>query len=600
MADLTRVTTADTLTADAIGGEHLGNKYYRSFRFIGTILGTSLALCAAYAAYLLPVGIISYINEDIGPDPDNVWIPVVWAICVALGYMLFGRLSDIFGRRYFVVIGNLFGLIGAIVAATASNIRTLIGASVFIGIAASVQLSYTMIVGELVPIKHRGYWYFLTLIPVIPFAFFGAYLSHNFLQVATWRWCYYLCIILQGLALVLLVVSYHPPSFRKLHSTKSRTAMIKEIDYIGVFIWMVGVVLFLLGINWGGSKYPWDSAAVISTLVLGIVGIVSFFVWEANGTAKKPLLPWAFLIKNPRGFLLPMVSGTIGGMFYYGLTIIWPTQVNTVYASSLQVDGWLASILACGTQTGTMLGSLVFKRLGHHRLQLIGAYVFMIAFCAGLSQAGVHQRSVAVSCAFLTGLGCGVVENLVVLVAQVGKDAAEIGLVVGTIGSFRSLGGALAQAIYVTILTNKLKGELASKVPAAALKAGLPASSLPALFQAIAAESAAAFAAVPGISTTIVAAVELAEVEAYSASFQYVYYACIAFGGVGLITSLFITKNVDAEMTDFVAKKLEGVAVKHHDHEHDLEGKPGTGTAAHEETVMVQSIVEEPKGRIAQ
>lgn len=62
------------------------------------------------------------------------------------------------------------------IAATAQNISTLIGASVFIGIAAAVQLSYTMIIGELVPIKDRGYWYAVTLVPVIPFAFFGAFL----------------------------------------------------------------------------------------------------------------------------------------------------------------------------------------------------------------------------------------------------------------------------------------------------------------------------------------------------------------------------------------------------------------------------------------
>jgi hypothetical protein len=64
-------------------------------------------------------------------------------------------------------------------AATAKDIRTLIGASLFIGFAAAVQLSYTMIIGELVPIKLRGYWYFITVIPVVPFAFFGAYLCEN-------------------------------------------------------------------------------------------------------------------------------------------------------------------------------------------------------------------------------------------------------------------------------------------------------------------------------------------------------------------------------------------------------------------------------------
>ena len=64
--------------------------------------------------------------------------------------------------------------------------------------------------------------------------------------------------------------------------------LIKEIDYFGVFLWTVGVVLFLLGISWGGSQYPWKSAAVICTLVIGALGIVAFFVW---GEADNSSLP---------------------------------------------------------------------------------------------------------------------------------------------------------------------------------------------------------------------------------------------------------------------------------------------------------------------
>ena len=249
-----------------------------------------------------------------GPDPNYVWIPIVWTICVAVSYTLVGRLSDIFGRRYFIVGGNYLGLIGAMyvnsstlhlasvsliphsIAATARNIPTLIGASLFIGFAAAVQLSYTMIIGELVPVKSRGYWYFFTVIPVVPFAFFGAWLcereriplsfhlwltppAHNFLVIATWRWCYYLCIILQGSACVLLSVSYFPPSFSKLHTVKTRAQLIKEIDYLGILLFTCGFTIFLLGLSWGGGYYPWGSAAVISTLVIGAVLIISFFVW---------------------------------------------------------------------------------------------------------------------------------------------------------------------------------------------------------------------------------------------------------------------------------------------------------------------------------
>jgi hypothetical protein len=77
MGDVQRTVTADTIASDAIGGEHLGVGYYRSFRFIGTVFGTSLSLCSGYAAYLLPIGILSYINADIGTLPRCPGYPVL-------------------------------------------------------------------------------------------------------------------------------------------------------------------------------------------------------------------------------------------------------------------------------------------------------------------------------------------------------------------------------------------------------------------------------------------------------------------------------------------------------------------------------------------
>ena len=129
-----------------------------------------------------------------------------------------------------------------------------------------------------------------------------------------------------------------------------------------------------------------------------------------------------------------------------------------------------------------------------------------------------------------------------------GKDPIHIGLVIGSIGSFRSVGGALAQAVYTTILNNKLTTEIPSHVSAAALAAGLPITSLPALFKALTTGTAAAFETIPGVNLQIIGAVKAAEVQAYVQSFEYVYYACLAFGCLGFVTALFIIKDVDKEI----------------------------------------------------
>ncbi|KIV81319.1 hypothetical protein PV11_03511 [Exophiala sideris] len=579
----------DHVHAKAIGGTNLGKKYYMSFRLIGSMLAMALSLCAAYVGYLLPVGILSYINADIGPDPNYSLIPVAWSICNAIGYLIVGRMSDIFGRRYFFLGGNVLGLIGFIVCATARNVQAIIGGNVFIGIAAAVALSFYSGAGELVPVKDRGYWYFAIFVPVLPFAMFGAYIAHDLLIVATWRWCYYIAIIIQGLSIILFAVAYFPPRLESLHTIKSRQQLIKEIDYLGIFLFCAGTVLFLLGISWGGSNYPWKSASVLCPLVIGAVTLIAFFVWEMKGSIASPLLPWEFLVENKRGFLLPALVAGIGSMFYYGLTVIWPYQVNTVYGTDLRTGGWLASILSCASQTGTMFASLIFTKIGPQRNALIAAFITMVAFVGGLTQTNPGNRPVAIACTVLSGFCIGFSETLIILFAQVQRDAHMIGLTVGVLGFIRLVFGAVAQAVYLTILSNRLPGQLASKITRFALEAGIPQASLPAVFSALASTNPEALSKVQGITPAQVAAVVLGQSYGYAGAFSVVYWACFAFGCLGIIGTFFVKRDVNDELTTFVPKKMEGVTTRTENLE--LEEKMASGAPEHVDGVSYEGNV---------
>lgn len=120
---------------------------------------------------------------------------------MAIGYTLVGRLSDIFGRRYFFIGGALLGLVGSIIAATAQKVDVLIGANVFIGFAASSQISFTYVTGELVPVRHRFIINGLINAVNIPIGVFGPVIARSFVlhTSAGWRWNYYLTIILSML-----------------------------------------------------------------------------------------------------------------------------------------------------------------------------------------------------------------------------------------------------------------------------------------------------------------------------------------------------------------------------------------------------------------
>lgn len=119
----------------------------------------------------------------------------------------------------------------------------------------------------------------------------------------------------------------------------------------------------------------------------------------------------------------------------------------------------------------------------------------------------------------------------------------------------RTAWGSIFTAVFVAILNNKTPVEIAKRVPEAAIAAGLPESSLTALFKALAAATTSALVAVPGMTTAIEAAVSQAMSDSYAAAYSYVYYAAVAVGATGLIAAICM-KDYDSLFTDHVARRV--------------------------------------------
>jgi hypothetical protein len=161
----------------------------------------------------------------------------------------------------------------------------------------------------------------------------------------------------------------------------------------------------------------------------------------------------------------------------------------------------------------------------------------------------------------LGGLCVGFLELVHIIMVGLCCEPGDLGLASGLLASARQVSGTIAATIYVVILENRVAAETATDVTAAALGDGLPKSSLPLLFEAIANGTASAMEAVPGISTKIEGAVAAAVTQAYTSSFKTVYLVSITFGGLAVIAAL-CTQNVEQYMTGSVARKLQGAGVQ--------------------------------------
>lgn len=198
----------------------------------------------------------------------------------SIGFLLVGRLSDLYGRKGIVVGTQVLGLIGCILGGTARNVTMLIVANGCNGLAAAGQLSFGIILGELVPNKQRGPIVTLVFFSSFPFAVFGPIIARSLIENTEqgWRWSYHIGIILSVITLVLYHFLYHPPTFSQLHVGKTVWQQTKELDWIGIFLYVSGCVLFLVGLSWGGGTYPWTSVEVLGPLLIGIATVATFFI----------------------------------------------------------------------------------------------------------------------------------------------------------------------------------------------------------------------------------------------------------------------------------------------------------------------------------
>jgi hypothetical protein len=101
-----------------------------------------------------------------------------------------------------------------------------------------------------------------------------------FISVSRWRWSYYLGDIFGTVALFLYIFLYHPPTYSQLHvGGKSKWEAAKDMDFVGIFLFVSGCVLFLIGLSFGGTAYPWTSAETLCTLFIGLATLVAFVVY---------------------------------------------------------------------------------------------------------------------------------------------------------------------------------------------------------------------------------------------------------------------------------------------------------------------------------
>ncbi|KJR86299.1 uncharacterized protein SPSK_02313 [Sporothrix schenckii 1099-18] len=532
--------------------------YYRTMHFWGSMFAIGMSLMCGVAGFSFIAPLLGIVNADIGPSDDINWVALTYTLTGAVGLMIVGRLTDIFGRRWFFVVGSALALLGSIVCATAPTIPAMIAGETLIGLGSSAQLSFVFAVGELVPMRHRvlanAYCYLWLILPngfgpVIGYAF-------EYESRAGWRGSFYLLTAMNAVCTTAWYVFYHPPSFAMKHGSAAVLAYIRDFDYVGTLMATLGLLLFLMGLSWGGSMYPWQSAHVIVTVVVGVVLLAGFFAWEIYMPLKEPLLP-VHLLRN-RDWLVCILMWSIGASVYYAFAVIWPDMIRALYADQHDIlwSGWAAGVVGGGITAGEILAGFAKRRL-HWVIRAV--FFAGAALLAAMATCTPDTPTRAIVLLLLGTTFIGANECLTSTCASICiTDQREIGTALGIGGSSRSFVSTLCGTVYTVVLSNRLATTIPAQVPAALEAAGLPASQTASFITTYGAggvAGATAAGVVPGLNETILAAGVHAYKVASADAYRTVFYSTIAFSGIGILLSIFVP-NVDTLLTGEVAVTL--------------------------------------------
>jgi EmrB/QacA subfamily drug resistance transporter len=378
------------------------------------------------------------IVKDIGGFSEFPWLFSIYLLAQAVSVPVYGKLSDLFGRKPVVLFGIGLFLLGSIMCGAAWSMGLLIAFRVVQGLGAGAIMPTTItIVGDLYSIEERakvqGYiasvWGIASVV--------GPTLGGLFSEYVSWRWIFYvnvpLCLLAAG-----MILRGFKEKVRRTHP---------RIDYRGAALLTSGLTLVILGVLEGGQAWAWDSPASIAILALGAAALVAFGLVER--TAAEPVLPlWVF---RRRLLIATGLTSAGVGAILLGLSSYIPTYVQEVIGTGPLVAGFALATLLLGWPIAASQAGKLYLRVGFRGCALIGTSI-VLAGSALLLLLGRRSTvyEVALFC-LIIGLGMGLTVPPTLVAAQSSVGWGERGVVTANNIFMRSLGSSLGVAVFGAI-----------------------------------------------------------------------------------------------------------------------------------------------------
>ncbi|KAK2464452.1 hypothetical protein APHAL10511_003600 [Amanita phalloides] len=418
----------------------------------------SMSLCLVVSALdsVVVATALPTISETFDAGAVVSWVPAGFLLTSTSFQPLYGRFSDIFGRKVALSVSMVVFMIGNLIAGFSKSIVQLIVARGISGAGGGGIISLCQIVvSDIVTLRDRGkYSGIMGFIIAFGYAI-GPIIGGALCENLTWKWCFWISLPISFVATCIVLF------FLPLKAVKGGIkAKLFVIDYIGTVLSLAGSTLVVLPLIWGGVAFPWNSPEVLAVLFGGLLVVALFCIWEWRG-AKLPIVPmYIFQYSTVVGVYITMfVNGFVFfSSIYYVPQFLQVALEDTPVRAGIYLIPYLVGQMAASCISGIMVSIT-----GRYRNIIHSGFALWSVACGLVSTITPSSpRAVLVTYMLLAGVGAGQTLQTTTVAAQASVPRQDVSVVTAFRNFIRLLGGALALAIGSTIINNSLRASMTS------------------------------------------------------------------------------------------------------------------------------------------
>jgi len=406
------------------------------------------------------------IVTDLNGASLYAWVVSSYLLSSTVTVPIYGKFSDVFGRKVMLIIGVCLFLAGSWLSGASQNMAELVAFRAVQGLGAGALFPIVMaIIGDLYSPRERGRFQGLFgavfALSFIVGPFIGGWITDHI----SWHWVFYVNVPF-GVASLAVLATVLP-------SAPHRQASIRDLDYLGIVLFTAGVVPFMLGltnkgnVNSSGQLASWTDPDVGGLIVIGLVILMVFLFAESR--AKEPIIPLDLF--RQRDYAVSMAAVFAFGIAMFAAVIFMPRFYQTVRGISATASGYYIWPLLVGLMGGSIGTGILISRLGRYKwIMTAGAVVMLIGgFLMTHLTAGVPDWELW-TWMLILGLGIGPAMAGFTVVVQNSVSPNRLGVATSTLTFLRQIGASVGLAAAGTIFSSSFAGRL----PTTLYEAGVP------------------------------------------------------------------------------------------------------------------------------